>query len=216
MRNRLGNRWAVAGIAVFVAAGVSGCGDVQTVPRKAGHLTLDGATRSTRPPACSQDQQYRTIDLRDRDGQVEAVVLFDKAAAATSNPVIADSARLKSAFALLDTAPYDQVEARLQPLMDSKRPFHALAREALGMAQLNAGRTKEALSDFQALTLMEDAPQDVRERAQAAITLIKAGTATGLPATVKAAMVLPPLPPQPAAPPAGAAPDQSTPAGAAQ
>jgi Mycobacterium 19 kDa lipoprotein antigen len=74
VQNRLA---AVAGIAVFVAAGVSGCGDVQTMPRKAGHLTLDGATRSTRPPACSQDQQYRTIDLRDRDGQVEAVVLFN-------------------------------------------------------------------------------------------------------------------------------------------
>jgi hypothetical protein len=74
VQNRLA---AVAGIAVFVAAGVSGCGDVQTVPRKAGHLTLDGVTRSTRPPACSQDQQYRTIDLRDRDGQVEAVVLFN-------------------------------------------------------------------------------------------------------------------------------------------
>ncbi len=146
----------------------------------------------------------------------EAVVLFDKAAAATSNPVIADSARLKSAFALLDTAPYGQIEARLKPLTDSTRPFHSLAREALGMAKLNAGRPKEAVSDFQVLTLMADAPQDVRERAQAAITLIKAGTATGLPATVKAAMVLPPLPPQPAAPPAGAAPDQSTPAGAAQ
>jgi hypothetical protein len=146
----------------------------------------------------------------------EAVVLFDKAAQATSDPVIADSARLKSAFALLDTAPYDQVEARLKPLTDAKRPFHALAREALGMAKLNAGRPKEALSDFQTLILMEDAPQDVRERAQAAVTLIKAGTAAGLPATVKAAMTLPPPPPQPAAPPAGAAPDQSTPAGAAQ
>lgn len=146
----------------------------------------------------------------------EAVVLFDKAAAATNNPVIADSARLKSAFALLDTAPYDQVEARLKPLMDANRPFHALAREALGMAKLNAGRPNDALSDFQVLTLMADAPQDVRERAQAAITLIKAGTASGLPATVKAALVLPPPPPQPAAPPAGAAPDQSAPAGAAQ
>jgi len=146
----------------------------------------------------------------------EAVVLFDKAAAATNNPVLADSARLKSAFALLDTAPYDQVEARLKPLTDANRPFHALAREALGMAKLNAGRPDDALTDFQVLTLMADAPQDVRERAQAAITLIKAGTASGLPATVKAALVLPPPPPQPAAPPAGAAPDQSAPAGAAQ
>lgn len=153
----------------------------------------------------------------------EAVALFDRAAAATSNPVIADAARLKSAFALLDTAPYDQVEARLKPLMDSDRPFHALAREALGMAKLNAGKPQAALGDFQVLALMADAPQDVRERAQAAITLIKAGTAIGLPATVKAAKVLPPLPqqqpqaqPQPGAAPAGAAPDQSQPAGAAQ
>jgi hypothetical protein len=146
----------------------------------------------------------------------EAVVLFDKAAKATSNPVIADAARLKSAFALLDTAPYDQVEARLKPLTDSNRPFHALAREALGMAKLNAGRPKDAVSDFTVLTLMTDAPQDVRERAQAALTLIRAGPATGLPAIVKTAAALPPLPPQPAAPPAGAAPDQSTPAGAAQ
>jgi hypothetical protein len=146
----------------------------------------------------------------------EAVALFDKAAKATTNPVIADSARLKSAFALLDTAPYDQVEARLKPLTDSNRPFHALAREALGMAKLAAGRPNDALGDFQVLTLMTDAPQDVRQRAEAAITLIKAGTASGLPAIVKAARLLPPPPPQPAAPQAGAAPDQSTPAGAAQ
>jgi len=74
VQNRLAT---VAGVALFVAAGVSGCGQAQTVPRRAGHLTLDGATLSTRPPACSQVQQYRTIDLRDRDGQVEAVVLLD-------------------------------------------------------------------------------------------------------------------------------------------
>ena len=46
------------------------------------------------------------------------------------------------------------------------------------MAKLNAGRPNDALGDFQVLTLMADAPQDVRERAEAAITLIKAGTAT--------------------------------------
>jgi Mycobacterium 19 kDa lipoprotein antigen len=66
----------MAGIAVFVVTGVAGCGDVQTVPRKAGHLTLDGATRATSPPACRQDLLYRTIGLRDHDGQVEAVVLL--------------------------------------------------------------------------------------------------------------------------------------------
>ncbi|BBX96543.1 hypothetical protein MLAC_18370 [Mycobacterium lacus] len=66
----------VAGAALVVVAGVSGCAGAQTVPRKAARLTLDGATHTARPPACSQEQSYRSIDIRDRDGQVQAVVLL--------------------------------------------------------------------------------------------------------------------------------------------
>ncbi|HKI43664.1 MAG: lipoprotein LpqH [Mycobacterium sp.] len=72
MRNRLP---ALAFAAIVGAAGV-GCAQAQTTPRKAAHLTLEGASHTTRPAACSQDQSYRTIDLRDHDGQVEAVVLL--------------------------------------------------------------------------------------------------------------------------------------------
>src|ERR1700761_9452901 len=63
-------------IACVVVAGVAGCAQAQTTPLKAARLTIDGATHTTRPPACSQMQSYRTIDIRDRDGQVEAVVLL--------------------------------------------------------------------------------------------------------------------------------------------
>jgi hypothetical protein len=66
----------VAGVALVVVAGVSACGGVETIPRKAAHLTIDGTTHTTRPPACSQDQSYQTITIRERDGQVEAVVLL--------------------------------------------------------------------------------------------------------------------------------------------
>jgi len=66
----------VAGVALTVVAGVAGCADAQTVPRKAARLTIDGDTHTARPPACSQDQSFRTIDIRDRDGQVQAVVLI--------------------------------------------------------------------------------------------------------------------------------------------
>jgi Mycobacterium 19 kDa lipoprotein antigen len=61
---------------VSVAASVAGCAEAQTKSRAAARLTIDGATHTTRPPACRQDQSYRTIDIRDRDGQVEAVVLL--------------------------------------------------------------------------------------------------------------------------------------------
>jgi len=73
VQNRL---MKVAGGALVVVAGVAGCAQAETVPRKAAHLTLDAATHITRPPACSQFQGYRTIDIRDHDGQVEAVVLI--------------------------------------------------------------------------------------------------------------------------------------------
>jgi Mycobacterium 19 kDa lipoprotein antigen len=63
-------------LAVLVIASVAGCAESQTVSRKAAHLTIDGATHTTPPAACSQDQGYRTVDIPDRDGKVEAVVLL--------------------------------------------------------------------------------------------------------------------------------------------
>lgn len=155
--------------------------------------------------------EYRALSLMqeanirvNQNRILDAVKLFDEAAKVSNDPLVQDSARLKSAFALLDTAPYADIEGRLKPLTDPSRPYHALAREALGMAKLNAGRPKDALADFQVLTLMADAPEDVRQRANAAIVLIKGGTAQTLPALVKTAISLPPAPP-PSALPAQAA-----------
>jgi Mycobacterium 19 kDa lipoprotein antigen len=67
---------AVAFILIAGAGGVAGCVQAKTTPRGAARLTIDGATHTTRPPECRQDQSYRTIDIRDRDGHVEAVVLL--------------------------------------------------------------------------------------------------------------------------------------------
>jgi Mycobacterium 19 kDa lipoprotein antigen len=72
MQNRL---LTSALVLLAVVVSVAACGAAQTVPRRAARLTIDGATHTTRPPSCSQNQQYRTIDVKDRDGGVEAVVL---------------------------------------------------------------------------------------------------------------------------------------------
>ncbi|AXN44720.1 putative lipoprotein LppE [Mycobacterium marinum] len=66
----------VTGLALSVVAAVSGCGSAMTVPRQAAHVTIDGSTHTARPAACSQEQSYRTIDIGDRDGHVQAVVLI--------------------------------------------------------------------------------------------------------------------------------------------
>ncbi len=73
MHNRLVARAAVA---LVLVATIAGCGAAETIPRRAARLTIDGNTHTTRPPACSQDQAYRTIDILDHDGRVEAVVLL--------------------------------------------------------------------------------------------------------------------------------------------
>lgn len=72
MQNRL---FAIAFI-VIAGAAVAGCGQAQTTPRKAARVTIDGNTHTARPAACSQMQSYRTLDIGDENGHVEATVLL--------------------------------------------------------------------------------------------------------------------------------------------
>ena len=160
---------------------------------------------------------YKTLALMQMGGirleenkTAQAVAYFDQAAKLAPNPVLADVAGLNSALALLDTAPYKDVEARLTPLMGEKSPYRVQAKEALAFAKLRNGDLAGARADFVVLaTSLDNSSDEVRQRAQAAKDLIDSGSAKDLPAVVKAALALPPpsaaltLPtgPQAAAPP---------------
>ncbi len=121
-----------------------------------------------------------------------AVALFDQAAQAAPDDVLGDAARLKSAFAVLDTAPYKDVEARLTPLMKDGHPYRVQAREALAFAKLMAGNTAGARDDFTVIEQTLDAPEPARQRAGAAKALIDSGSAKAVPAAAHAAALLPP------------------------
>jgi hypothetical protein len=165
---------------------------------------------------------YKAMALMQRAGialadnrRDDAVKFFDEAAkVARSQPIIADAAALKAAYALMDTAPYATLEARLKPLTDQGRPYRPMAIEALAMAKLAAGRTAEARADLDALSLQLDAPQGVQARTHATVQLIDSGSSGVLPKIAKAAAALPPLPPQ--APNAAAAPQGAQPNAAPQ
>lgn len=122
----------------------------------------------------------------------DAAKLFDEAAAAAPDPVVGDAARLKSAFAVLDTASLKDLEGRLKPLMEEGRPYRVQAREALAFAKLNAGDLAGARGDFVLISQSLDAQQGAQARAQAAIGLIDSGSAKAVSAVVKAAQALPP------------------------
>ena len=125
-----------------------------------------------------------------KDG--EAAIFYDAAAAAAPNAVFRDLDRLRAAQALLDTAPYAQIQTRLAALIGDKKPFDLEAREALALAKLMAGKTKEARGDLNALTLTLGVSDALRKRAQVAMTLIDSGEGVTAARVVKAAALLPP------------------------
>ncbi|MDB5444617.1 MAG: hypothetical protein JWP73_2993 [Phenylobacterium sp.] len=155
--------------------------------------------------------QLGGLKLADRNTP-DAVKLFDQAATAAPDDILGDAARLKSAFALLDTAPQKDLEARLTPLMQDGHPYRVQAREALGFAKLMGGDAAGARGQFVVVTQSLDATDGARERAKAAMDLIDSGSAKTVSAVAKAAAALPPpvmlapgqtspaLPPQPQAP----------------
>lgn len=62
-------------VSFIVTVGVAGRGQAEATPRKAARVTVDGATHTTRPAACSRIQSYQTLDIGDQNGHVEAVLL---------------------------------------------------------------------------------------------------------------------------------------------
>ncbi len=192
---------------------------------------LDGfeATRKAGAPgyktlALMQEANLR-VELNKPD---EAAKLYDQAADSAPNQILGDLARLKAAEALLETATLPQLTARLTPLTDVKRPYAPFAREALAMAKLLAGKNDDARRDFKNLEITLGAPEDMRQRAEVAVSLIDDGEIGAAVAGAKAAATMPPPPaamvgPPPSAiqgpppqgvPGPGAAP--TPPAGAAQ
>lgn len=141
----------------------------------------------------------------------DAVGFFDRAAKAAKDPTLQDAARLKAAFALMDTAPYAAIAERLQPLLADGRPFRPAALEALAMAKLQAGQGSQARGDFVVLTLTPGLPEAMTERAQAMIAMIDSGSAAALPAIAKTMRAAPP-----AAAPPPPLPGGPTPRGQAQ
>ncbi len=124
----------------------------------------------------------------------DAVRLFDEAAKASRDPILSDPPAFKAALLLMDTAALDEIERRLEPLTSDKRPLHAFAQEALALARLQHGKTKEAREAFVLLQLGQDVPDPLRQRAQIAVDAIDSGTAAALPAIVNAAKAAPQAP----------------------
>ncbi len=141
---------------------------------------------------------YKSLALQQRAGVAvatnkipEAIAFLDEAAKANGDEMLADPARLKAAMLLMDTGTLADIEARLTPLAEEGRPLRPFAQEALAMARLQNGQLPQARELFVLLSLGQDIPESLQERASAAIAMIDSGAAAGLADIVKAQAALP-------------------------
>lgn len=124
--------------------------------------------------------------LLETAGDLDAALAeFDRAAEDANDPIMRDTARLRAAYIVAETQDFPALQTRLQPLIDSDSRISYLARELLGIEAWEAGNLDLARETLQNLTLAFDAPQEVQQRAQVALSVIgpaPASSAEGAPA----------------------------------
>jgi hypothetical protein len=108
-----------------------------------------------------------------------AIAAFDALAADTSLPQsFRDVARLRAGLLLADTAPYADVQRRLEPVAANGNPFRHTARELLGLAAYRTDERETAARWFRDLVADPLAPETARNRGSLALTMLAADGVT--------------------------------------
>jgi hypothetical protein len=137
--------------------------------------------------------------------QGSAIDLYKQIAKDDSGP-IGMVARLRAAWALSDTASRADLANLLKPLDQPGNAWRENAEEVLAYADYRAMDMKSALAKYSALAVDPQAPDALRNRAQAMAAFLKNGGAVSY-GTVPADAV--PTPPQAGANPTTPAPAQA-------
>jgi hypothetical protein len=103
----------------------------------------------------------------------EAVKIYDEVAASpTADPNLRTAARLRAALLILDTAPREELVRRVGDFNTPDNVWRNQAREILALAAYRAKDFTEADKLMNDIVLDQEAPQDMRRRAQIMISLL--------------------------------------------
>jgi hypothetical protein len=120
--------------------------------------------------------RFRAAAEAAKSDGVEGVRLFDALAADAALPQnLRDLARLRSGLLRVDTAPFADVRSALEPLAGQGGIWRHSAREAIGVAALKAGNFEEAGRWFDQLIVDREAPQNLRQRGELYLGIVRAG-----------------------------------------
>lgn len=102
-----------------------------------------------------------------------AVKSYDALAADNSvGAVLRDLARLRAGMLLVDTASYDQVRERLEPLTTANRTFRHTARELLAFSAWRAGNAEAARHWIDLIVTDAETPASTRGRIDVLVALL--------------------------------------------
>lgn len=110
--------------------------------------------------------------------------------AASSDPLIANTARLRLAWTMADASPKAEIVTLLQPLTAADSPWRFAASEVLAYVDLKNGARTQAQTEYQKLATELDAPANLRQRAAGIAEYLRANPDGGL----AAAAAPPPAP----------------------
>jgi hypothetical protein len=103
----------------------------------------------------------------------EAAKIYEEVAKDSSvDPLLADFARLQAVMLKMDNGLFADVKNRLTPLAAEKSPWRYSARELLGLAAYQAGKSAEARNHFQRLVADKTAPPGIAERAKLMLAVL--------------------------------------------
>jgi hypothetical protein len=113
-------------------------------------------------------------ELAQRD-PAAAVKAYDALASDTAiNPVMQDLAAVRAGLILVDSAGFDDLRRRLEPLTGPDRPFRHTARELLALAAWRGGDVAAARRWLNMITTDAETPAATRSRVEVLMALVPA------------------------------------------
>jgi hypothetical protein len=184
---------------------------VKQKPEEAAKALGDFATGATSGYAALARMQQAAL-LSEAGDVKGAVAVYDEVAAQSGlSNIMKGLAKVKSGLLLVDTASYDDMNARLGSLDEADNPWRNNARELLGLSAYKSGKYAEAAVSFDAIIADPAASAGLRDRAH----VMKALLAPHLPRpeekTDAKAAAPAAAPANPAAPANNVAPAQAAP-----
>ncbi|KAF0227256.1 MAG: hypothetical protein FD175_2813 [Beijerinckiaceae bacterium] len=113
---------------------------------------------------------------KDEAGRANAASAFDALSSDAGIPAEwREMAKLRAAFVLVESAPFEEVEKRLLPLSAPSEIYRHSAREGIALAAYRTGKYDKALDALQAIILDSETPSTLRQRAELLLAVVRSG-----------------------------------------